>query len=100
MTKITDLPEALSISGNDYMLIAQPNQQGGYTSRKVKSDRVTRSDIPKKIVSYTVDSLPAAGAYPASLIYVSNGAAGSPCLAFSNGSNWLRCDNLSPVSAS
>ena len=32
-------------------------------------------------------------------IYVSDGAAGSPVLAFSNGTNWLRCDTLAAIAA-
>lgn len=39
---------------------------------------------------YTVAGAPAAAANKGRIIYVSNGAAGSPCLAYSNGTNWLR----------
>ena len=35
-----------------------------------------------------------------SVAYFSNGAAGSPVLAFYNGTNWLRCDTLAAISAS
>lgn len=42
--------------------------------------------------SYTVATVPAAS--PAGLvIWVTNGAAGSPCLALSNGSVWKRVDD-------
>jgi hypothetical protein len=34
-----------------------------------------------------------------SVAYFSNGAAGSPVLAFYNGTNWLRCDTLAAISA-
>lgn len=40
--------------------------------------------------SFTVATLPSAAANNGSIIYVTNGAAGSPCLAFSNGSVWNR----------
>lgn len=50
--------------------------------------------------SYTVATVPSASANPRDLIYVSNGAAGSPVLAFSNGTNWLRVDTLAAISAS
>lgn len=50
--------------------------------------------------SYTVATVPSAAANPRDLIYVSNGAAGSPVLAFSNGTNWLRVDTLAAISAS
>jgi hypothetical protein len=39
---------------------------------------------------YTVASVPSASLHKGRLIYVSNGAAGQPCLAFSNGTAWLR----------
>jgi hypothetical protein len=41
--------------------------------------------------SYTVATLPAVGV-AGGIIYVSD-AAVAPCLAFSNGTNWKRCDN-------
>jgi hypothetical protein len=33
------------------------------------------------------------------LVYVSNGASGTAVYAFSNGTEWLRCDNLSFVAS-
>jgi len=54
-----------------------------------------------KVPTYTVAGAPSAAASGAgSVIYVSNGAAGSPVLAFSNGTNWLRVDTLAVISAS
>lgn len=44
--------------------------------------------------SYTVATLPAAGA-AAGVIYVSDAGGNGPCLAISNGTNWKRCDNVS-----
>lgn len=49
--------------------------------------------------TYTVSGVPSASANARRLIYVSNGAAGSPVVAFSNGTNWLRCDTLAAISA-
>lgn len=40
--------------------------------------------------SYTVATVPTAASHAGRLIHVSNGAAGSPCLAYSNGTSWLR----------
>lgn len=40
--------------------------------------------------AYTVATAPAAADYEGRLIYVSDGAAGSPCVAYSNGVSWLR----------
>lgn len=50
--------------------------------------------------TYTVAGVPAAASNARTLIYVSNGAAGSPVVAFSDGTNWLRCDTLAAISAS
>lgn len=43
-----------------------------------------------KLDSYTVATVPSAATYAGCLIYVSNGASGAPCLAYSNGTSWLR----------
>ncbi len=47
--------------------------------------------------NYTVTTMP--GHAVGRLVYVSNGDAGSPCLAVSNGSSWLRINLGSAVSA-
>jgi len=39
---------------------------------------------------FTVATVPDAASNEGKMIYVSNGAAGSPCLAYSDGTNWLR----------
>jgi len=54
-----------------------------------------------KVPTYTVAGAPsAATAGAGTILYISNGAAGSPVLAFSNGTNWLRVDTLATISAS
>jgi len=54
-----------------------------------------------KVPTFTVATAPsAATAGAGTVIYVSNGAAGSPVLAFSNGTNFLRVDTLATISAS
>jgi hypothetical protein len=40
--------------------------------------------------SFTVATAPAAAAHARKVIYVTDGAAGSPCLAVSNGTSWMR----------
>lgn len=50
--------------------------------------------------TYTVSAANALAKTAGKLIYVSNGAAGSPVVAFGNGSAWLRCDTLATISAS
>lgn len=48
----------------------------------------------------TVADAPSASMYPAgTMIYVSDGAAGGPIIAFSDGAAWLRCDTGAAVSA-
>jgi len=47
---------------------------------------------------YTVATAPSATAYPGSMIYVSNGASGSPTIAFSNGTSWLRLTSGAAIS--
>lgn len=40
--------------------------------------------------AFAVADLPDAADYEGKLVSVSNGAAGQPCLAYSNGTDWLR----------
>ena len=51
-----------------------------------------------KLPQYTVATVPLAAGNTGNLIYVSNGAAGSPAIAFSNGTNWLRADTFAAIS--
>ena len=57
----------------------------------------TTENVPYGI-TFTVATLPSTQV--GGIIYVSDGAAGSPVLAFSDGSNWLRSDTRAAVSAS
>lgn len=52
---------------------------------------------PVNLGSFTVATAPSATT--GSVAYFTNGAAGSPVLAFYNGSAWLRCDTLAAISA-
>jgi hypothetical protein len=48
------------------------------------------TDFPlKRIESFTVATVPAAADWKGHLIHVSNGEAGDPCLAYSDGTDWL-----------
>lgn len=42
------------------------------------------------LTSYVVASLPPAADNAGKLVHCSDGASGSPCLAYSNGTNWLQ----------
>lgn len=53
-----------------------------------------------KVPTYTVAGAPSASTAGAgTVIYVSNGAAGSPILAFSDGTNWKRSDTGGTIAA-
>ena len=53
-----------------------------------------------KVPTYTVAGAPSASdAGAGTLIYTSNGAAGSPILAFSDGTNWKRSDTGATIAA-
>jgi hypothetical protein len=54
-----------------------------------------------KVPTYTVANAPSASSAGAgTLVYVSNGAAGSAILAFSDGTNWKRSDTGATIAAS
>lgn len=74
----------------------------GTSGDRVQGSTVTVDDSgggALRVGTYTVATLPSASTAGAgTIVYVSNGAAGSPVLAFSDGTNWLRCDTLAAVS--
>ncbi|MGX1690740.1 hypothetical protein [Brevundimonas naejangsanensis] len=45
---------------------------------------------PLQLKSYSINQLPLAANHNQSIVYCSNGDAGAPCLAYSNGASWLR----------
>ena len=51
-------------------------------------------------INATVAGMPAASAHTGKIRYVANGASGSPCLAYSNGTNWLRITLGAAIAAS
>jgi len=57
---------------------------------------------PVSLGTYTVATAPTASSanvVTGSVTYFSNGANGSPVVAFYNGTNWLRVDTLGVISA-
>jgi hypothetical protein len=62
----------------------------------LKNDPVLGAGGSKAVVkaltlsSYAVAGVPAAATHKGRLIHVSNGNAGQPCLAYSDGTSWLR----------
>ena len=53
-----------------------------------------------QVPTYAVATAPSAASIAGTLIYVSDGAAGSPILAFSDGTDWLRSDTGAAISDS
>jgi hypothetical protein len=69
----------------------------GPVTGDVTGDVVGAIQVP----TYTVAGAPsAATAGAGTVIYVSNGAEGSPILAFSDGTNWKRSDTGGTIAAS
>jgi hypothetical protein len=66
--------------------------QTGSAAINAALDDAVRAD------SYTVATLPPAAEHNGKIIYCSNGALNTPCLAYSNGVNWLRIVFGQPVS--
>jgi hypothetical protein len=51
-----------------------------------------------QVPTYAVATAPAATSIAGTVIFVSDGAAGSPILAFSDGTDWLRSDTGAAIS--
>lgn len=66
--------------------------QANGTSQLTVDSSVVTSNLPVQLKSYTVATLPGS-VVAGRIIYVSD-AAGSPCMAVSNGTNWKRCDDM------
>jgi hypothetical protein len=60
-------------------------------SGPVKSDNGFEGNLEGavKLPAYTVATAPSAAGMTGTIIYVSNGLAGAPCIAVSNGTNWI-----------
>ena len=68
------------------------------TVLRKKSATAAENTVGLPLPQFTVSSLPSVET--GTLIYVSDGAAGSPIVAFGDGSNWLRVDTRAAVSSS
>ncbi|WP_299084929.1 hypothetical protein [uncultured Paraglaciecola sp.] len=62
-------------------------------------DDVGDLGLAVQLPKYTVAGVPNAAKFEGHAIYVSNGALGSPIMAFSDGTDWLRSDTMLPISA-
>ena len=80
-----------SQSGDEIGTVYETN-----TLLRIKSATAANNTVGVPLPTYTVASLPTVET--GTLIYVSDGAAGRPVVAFGDGSNWLRCDTRAAVS--
>ncbi|WP_022727226.1 hypothetical protein [Fodinicurvata sediminis] len=71
--------------------------RGSYGDTGVLLREFAEPTAPVGLPSYAVADLPSASEYANHAVYCSDGAAGSPILAFSNGTNWLRSDTGAAV---
>lgn len=56
------------------------------------------ASFPVRLPRFTVTNIPTAALWVGALVYVANGAAGQPIVAFSNGSAWIRVDTGTAIS--
>ena len=80
-----------SLSGDEVGTVYETN-----TILRIKSSTAAENTVGIPLPTFTVASLPTVET--GTLIYVSDGAAGNPVVAFGDGSNWLRCDTRAAVS--
>jgi hypothetical protein len=88
-------------SANGFQQITKNATTGAVTTTSTFGDDTTITGTMTQDISvvgtYTVATVPDAVA--GGIIYVSDGAAGSPILAFSDGTDWLRSDTGAAVAA-
>lgn len=58
-----------------------------------------QGEEPLPLATYTVATAPTASDHTGHVIYVTNGDSGSPCIAVSNGTSWLRISLGAAISA-
>ena len=89
-------------SQNGFQTITKDTSTGAVTTTSTFGDDTTIPGTMTQDISvvgtYTVATLP--DAVEGGIIYVSDGAAGSAILAFSDGTDWLRSDTGAAVAAS
>ncbi|WP_091977125.1 hypothetical protein [Bradyrhizobium ottawaense] len=63
----------------------------GVARGKIGAESLNQAfDDAVRASSFAVAGLPAAAKHAGKIVYVSNGASGAACLAYSNGTAWLR----------
>ena len=83
-------------SENGFRVVTKNATTGAVTETSSFGDDTTITGT-MTVGTFTVATVPSV--VEGGLIYVSDGAAGSPILAFSDGTNWLRSDTGAAISA-
>lgn len=88
-------------SAGGFQQVTKNSTTGAITTTSTFGDDTTITGTMTQNISvvgtFTVATLP--GVVAGGIIFVSDGAAGSPILAFSDGTNWLRSDTGAAVAA-
>ena len=92
--KTSDFAQTATMPANARIAILDPDEENAANRDKLFTGKVATNQ------AYTVASVPTASENTGLLIDVSDGADGSPVMAFSNGTSWRRCDTLAVISAS
>lgn len=79
--------------------VVSPGGFQGVLTGGVVGDVEGAIKLPTFTVAGPTAAPSAADAGAGTLIYVSNGAAGDPVIAFSDGTDWLRVDTLAAITA-
>lgn len=74
------------------------HEQFDWNGIELQVDELTATG-PVNLAVFAVAGVPDATLFTGGLIYVSNGAAGAPVVAFSDGTDWLRVDTLAEIAA-
>ena len=94
-----DLQSVDGGTSNEYYHLTQA-QHDGLTDGGETSLHSHPVGTAVEFPDYTYATVPDATLYTSHMIYVSDGAAGSPTMAFSDGTNWLRTDTNTAISDS
>lgn len=104
MSSINQLSEASAFSSSMQFPVydtgnGQPRKLSGAALLDYLAANPSMPAAPVPLPSYAVSELPAAVGNSGRAVYCTNGNAGQPCLAVSNGTSWMRVALGAAVSA-
>lgn len=109
MSSINQLSEAIAFTASMQIPVydagnGQPRKVSGQQMVDfIQENLISDASQPFRLIAKTVAELAAdypAASWTGGVVYCTNGNAGSPCLAVSNGTNWLRIALGAAVAAS